>query len=457
MLERLLPRKISWRLTLFYAFIFSAVLITLNAGTLIGVRFFLIKQAKSQVMSSSRTTMHMITEPEDHVDLSDPDLLSEANSNSEINIKISDINGKIINTSGKFGTDNFDATSKPGTLQVIELKDSHLVIKNDPVIVQGKTIAYLQVAYNMHSEYVFVTLLFILLAIADSIGIVFSILAGYLISKRILKPIDKITKAAKSISIKDLKNRIDVGNSDDELSRLAITFNEMIERLQQAFEKQNRFVSDASHELRTPVAIIQGYTEIIDRWGKNDPNVLDESILAIGNETESMTALIERLLFLARGDSERIKLQKENFDLGAVIEEVSIESRLIAKSHKIDCKIDGTIKLDADKKLIKQMLRALIDNAIKYSPDGGSIEIDALVRQNQVSIFVKDTGIGIPGNDLPHIFDRFYRVDKARSKEKGGNGLGLSIVKYIVESHKGTINIESKIDKGTTVHIQLPM
>lgn len=456
MLERLLPRKISWKLTLYYAFIFSAVLITLNAGTLLGVRFFLIKQAKSQVEGSSLTTMHMITEPEDHVDLSDPDLLSEAHSNSEINIGIFDLSGKTINTSGKFGIDKSSATSQIGTLQVIELGDSHFVVKNDFIIVQGKKVAYLQVTYDMHKEYIFITLLFMLLATADSIGIVISVLVGFLISKRILKPIDKITRAAKLISIRDLKNRIDVGQGDDELSRLAITFNEMIGRLQQSFEKQNRFVSDASHELRTPISIIQGYSEIIDRWGKNDPKVLDESIAAISNETESMTSLIERLLFLARGDSDSIKLQKENIDLGSVIEQVVIESRLIAPSHNIECKVNGKIKFYADKKLLKQMLRALIDNSIKFTPEEGSIEIDAFATQNHVLIAVKDTGIGITDDNLPHIFDRFYRVDKARSKENGGSGLGLSIVKWIVEAHQGTVNIESKQNKGTTVNIQLP-
>jgi len=457
MFKRLLPQKISLRLTLLYASIFSTVIIILNAGTLFGVRFFLIRQAKSQVQSSSRTTMNMITNSEGHVELSNPDLLSEANSNAEISINIFNLKGNIINTSSRFGIDNLNATSKLGVLQVLEFKDSHLVIKNDIINVQGKQIAYLQVIYVMHSEYVFITLLFMLLGITDFIGVVFSVLTGYLISKRILNPINRITKAAKLISIKDLKNRIDVGQGDDELSRLAITFNEMIERLQQSFEKQNRFVSDASHELRTPLAIIQGYTEIIDRWGKDDRNVLDESISAIVDETESMTSLIERLLFIARGDNERIKLQKEFFNLGSVIEKVSLESRLIAPSHNLNYRVDRAIMLDADKKLVKQMLRALIDNAIKFTPAGGSIEISAFVKQTQVSILVKDNGIGISEDDLPHIFDRFYRVDKARSKEKGGSGLGLSIVKYIAEAHQGTISIDSKLDIGTTVHIQLPI
>jgi two-component system sensor histidine kinase ArlS len=457
MLERLKFRKISWKLTLIYAFIFSAVLVALNAGTLFGVRFFLIQQAKNQVQNSSRITLNSITSPGEKINLSDPELLSESNSNSELNIRISDSSGKAINSSGRFGVENILPTSYIGKLKVLELKDEHLVMKNDLIIVQGETVGYLQVAYNMQKEYDFVKLLLILIAFADFIGIVISILAGFIISRRILKPIDQMTKSAKKISITDLKSRIDVGHTDDELSRLAITFNEMIERLQQSFEKQSRFVSDASHELRTPIAIIQGYAGLIDRWGKNDLNVLEESIAAICNETESMTSLIERLLFLARGDNNSLKLQKENIDIGNIIEEVIEESRLIAPNHHLDCKMDGKLELYADRKLIKQMLRALIDNSIKYTLDGGSINISASVRQKDIIIVVSDTGIGIPNNELSQIFDRFYMVDKARSKEKGGSGLGLSIVKWIVEAHQGTINIESTQHKGTSIFIHVPV
>lgn len=456
MLKRLKLRKISWKITILYALIFSAILILLNAGTLFGVRFYLIQQAKSQVESISKTILSHTSEPEEKSDLYDPEFISSNTANAEIYIRVTDTKGKTINSSGRFPVNQLSAATQLGKLQVFEASGNHFVIRNDCIVVNGKTFAYLQVVYDMHREYAFVKLLFIFTAVADSLGVIFSILAGYLISKRILKPIDKMTKTAKEISIADLNRRIEVGRTDDELSRLAVTFNDMIDRLQQSFERQNRFVSDASHELRTPISIIQGYAGLIDRWGKDERSVLEESITAIRKETENMTVLIERLLFLARGDSESIKLQKEEMDLGPFIEEVIYESRLIAPEHHINGKVDGKISIKADRKLIKQMLRALMDNGIKYTPEGGSVKIHAAKKQNKIEITVVDSGIGIPEEDLPHIFERFYRVDKSRSREEGGSGLGLSIVKWIVEIHLGTIHVNSEQGKGTMITIALP-
>jgi heavy metal sensor kinase len=456
MLKRLKLRKISWKITLLYALIFSAILILLNAGTLFGIRFYLIRQAGSQVENIGKTMTKHVSRPEEKSDLSDPELIRSNTPNAETYIRIVGTTGKTLGSSDGFPAVGPPAAAQAGRLQVFETDDRHLVIWNDRIAVGGKTSAYLQVAYDMRREYVFIKLLFIFMAAADSLGIVFSLLAGYLISKRILKPIDRMTKAAKEISIADLSRRIEVGHTDDELSRLAVTFNDMIGRLQQSFERQNRFVSDASHELRTPISIIQGYAGLIDRWGKDERSVLEESIAAIRNETENMTALIGRLLFLARGDSESIALQREEISLSALVEEVAYESRLIAPKRSISGETEGEISISADRKLVKQMLRALVDNSVKYTSAGGSVRIHAAKGQRGATVTVADDGIGIPEKDLPHLFERFYRVDKARSREEGGSGLGLSIVKWIVEAHRGTIGISSTPGKGTTVTISLP-
>ena len=309
----------------------------------------------------------------------------------------------------------------------------------------------------MEHEYRFLTLLFIMMAVSNLIGIIIALISGTFVSKRMLRPIDKITKTAQSIGIQDLNKRIEVTTADDELSRLAMTFNEMIERLQKSFESQSKFVSDASHELRTPISVIQGYINLLDRWGKNDKEILQEAIDTIKNETSSMTNLIEKLLFLARTDNGTLKLEKENFQINELIDEVIKESIVIAPDHSIFNEKNDAVMICADFRLIKQVLRAIVDNSIKYTPVKGEIRIISSVELENIIITIEDTGIGIPEEEIPNLFNRFYRVDEARSKQTGGNGLGLAIVKQIIDIHSGSISIESKPEKGTKVIIKLPL
>lgn len=452
-LKKLIPRKLSWKLTLIYAALFSAVLIALNAGTLFGVRYYLIEQAKDQVRNSLSDTLSQISSTKGKINLSNSEYISEADTVSEINIDITDPSGKPIISSDK----KLQGFPNPSSnITIAEFHGRHFIIESSKIMENGKLIGYLQVSYDMHSEYRFIKLLFIFLAFADFLGVAFSILTGFLLSRRALRPIDSLTRTAKQISGSDLTQRVEVGQADDELSRLAVTFNNMIERLQISFEKQKRFVSDASHELRTPIAIIKGYADLIEQWAKDDPKVLEESVSAIRKEAKGMTALIEDLLFLARGDSGKLKLQKEDFKISDLFGEITEESRLIAAHHKFEWTAPESLLIYADKKLIKQALRALVDNAVKYTPENGSITLAAFEADKNVTVEVTDTGMGIPESEQPKLFDRFYRVNKDRSKETGGSGLGLSIVKLIVEAHEGKITIESQKNKGTTFFINLP-
>jgi Signal transduction histidine kinase len=448
-------KKISWKLTLIYALIFSAVLILLNAGTLFGLRYFLIEQAQSQVANSAASTLRILAPRIEQGSLNDPDILSKVEPTEEMNIRLADARGNGIASTGRTDSEAIPVTSNPGATTVVETGEMHLIIRNDPIRQNGKIIAYLQVVYDMRTEYFFIKALFVLMAIADAAGVIISVFAGILISKKMLGPIDRITKAAKNISISDLNSSIEVGEADDELTRLAVTFNEMIGRLRSAFERQNRFVSDASHELRTPISVIRGYADVVDRWGKNDAAVLEESITAIKRETDGMSTLVERLLFLAKGESGTARLQAERFDAGKLVAEVAAESRLIAPDRQIDF-VAGTAEMHADQKLIKQMLRALIDNSIKFTPPDGKIELKIYKENAKIVFTVTDNGIGIPKTEIEHIFDRFYVVDKARSKEDGGCGLGLSIVKWIAEVHGGSISAQSPPSGGTVFTAAFP-
>lgn len=451
-----MPRKLSWKLTLIYAALFSAVLIALNAGTLFGVRYYMVEQAKQQVRSSKENTLSRFSASAGTVSLSDPAYLSEAGTVSEINIIITNPSGKQISSSNKTLAGLPSPASDIGNIVIFESRDRHFIVENSRITENNRLIGYLQVSYDMRSEYRFIKLLFVFMAFADLLGVAFAILTGFLLSRRALRPIDNLTNTARKISVGDLSQRVEVGPADDELSRLAVTFNEMIERLQASFEKQSRFVSDASHELRTPIAVIKGYADLIDQWAKDDPQVLEESVAAIRKEANGMTTLVEQLLFLARGDGEKLKPQKENFPASGLLHEIVEESRLVAPNRCFEEAVSENLQVYADRKLLKQALRALVDNAVKYTPEKGTIQMAASGDGAGVKINVTDTGIGIPENELQKIFNRFYRVDEDRSREKGGSGLGLSIVKWIVDAHGGTIMLESEMGKGTSASIYLP-
>lgn len=295
------------------------------------------------------------------------------------------------------------------------------------------------------------------LIIFELLFIIFAIIAGYLASKRLLRPIYAMTETVKNVTINQLDARIDVRGSQNEFRDLAKTFNSMLDRLQSSYEIQNRFVSDASHELRTPISVIQGYANLLDRWGKDDRQVLEEAIAAIKTEAEDMKNLIEKLLFLARGDKDTQKIEKIDFDTKELMDEIIKETKMIDDTHSIIGERTESIIFNADRSLLKEVLRIFVDNSVKYTPAGGKIELQCYSQNNTIYFTVEDTGIGISKEDIPHIFDRFYRADKSRTKNTGGTGLGMAIAKWIVLKHGGDINVQSEINVGTKIIISLPV
>ncbi|MBU3192098.1 HAMP domain-containing histidine kinase [Clostridium bowmanii] len=281
--------------------------------------------------------------------------------------------------------------------------------------------------------------------------------AGSKASKKMLLPIKDMTKTTKAISINALETRLNVSVSHDELKDLAETINKMLDGIQNSYEQQNQFVSDASHELRTPISVIQGYANMLYRWGKDDKEVLEESITAIKGEAEDMQLLVEKLLFLARSDKNTQKIEKAGFYVNELVDEIIKETILIDTLHEIKTDSNEKVSIYADKKLLKQALRVFIDNSIKYTPKGGTIILNSYIKKKNLMIEIIDTGVGIPKEDLPFIFNRFYRCDKSRAKESGGTGLGLSIAKWIIGKHNGSIIVESRPEIGTKISIGLPM
>jgi two-component system sensor histidine kinase ArlS len=316
----------------------------------------------------------------------------------------------------------------------------------------------LYLVYALHIEDNYTGMLLVALLALNLVTVIVTVVIGARVSRRMLLPIKQMTDTVKEISAQNLDMRLDVGRAHDELKDLAETFNQMIDRIQDSYDRQNRFVSDASHELRTPVSVIKGYADLLDRWGKDHRDIIEESVGAIKGETDNMKELIEKLLFLARADKNQLTLQVEKFVVDDLLEEIVAESKLLDTGHCIGFHSDTNrpISLNADRGYLKQALRIFIDNSIKYTPTGGSIDVLLSVNKKHVIITIADTGAGIPKEDIPHIFDRFYRADQSRAKNSGGHGLGLSIAKWIIDGHNGKIEVQSAINSGTRISVYLP-
>ena len=276
------------------------------------------------------------------------------------------------------------------------------------------------------------------------------------LNRRVLKPITDMAQTAAALSANNLSDRISVDGAKNELRDLALVINDMLDRIELSYNSQKQFVSDASHELRTPIAVIQGYVSMLERWGKTDKEVLDEGIAAIAQEAAAMKELVERLLFLARHDKKTLMLEMEVFDPLEVMSEIHREAKMLSTQHHFELSPAHNASINGDKDMIKQLMRILLDNAIKYTPEGGSITLGCRRDGKNVVLTVTDTGAGIAAEELPKVFDRFYRCDEARKAQSSGHGLGLSIARIIVVAHGGKLKVRSKVGAGTTFSVILP-
>ena len=272
------------------------------------------------------------------------------------------------------------------------------------------------------------------------------------------RELENLAVELEKIDAKHLDSRIDLPATQKELRSLARAINELMDRVNQAYGAQMRFVSDASHELRTPIAVIQGYAALLDRWGKSDPAALQESIDAIRSEAASMERLVEQLLFLARGDNDSQPVKRERVDLTALAGEVLREEEMLHPQRTFLPRWgEEPVEVYADPGLMKQVLRILMDNSLKYSPPEGKIYLRVHQSQGCARLTVQDEGMGIPPEGIPHIFDRFYRTDQSRDRKTGGTGLGLAIARWIVERHGGWFEVVSRVDVGTRMIAVLPL
>lgn len=322
-----------------------------------------------------------------------------------------------------------------------------------PLRINGELRGAIQTGQSLRPVDAAIDRLLKIMLIGGALTMLAALLIGDYLTRRALQPIDTIAQTARQITAADdLSRRIPYSGPPDELGQLTQAFNETLERLERLFNVQRRFVADVSHEMRTPLTTIRGNLDLMRRFGYDK-----EAVEAIDSEARRMSRLVEDLLLLAKADAGRLSLERQLVDIDTIVVEVFNQARVLANGVKVALGQLDAARVVGDPDRLKQLLLNLVSNGLKYTPEGGTVTISVQRQDHTVAISVADTGIGIPAEDLPHIFDRFYRVDKARSRAQGGTGLGLSIAKWLAEAHGGHISVTSEVGKGSTFTITLPL
>jgi heavy metal sensor kinase len=451
------PRTIGGRLTLWYAAAFSSALLVLGVVMWLAVQQSLYHAIDEGLRDRIDGIQVFI---EDHKNrLDQEEVREEFRAHGDL-FQVIDQDGVSIHRAESFEGAPTPALTGLGAeprFDNLAVNGAPLRFRSQSIMVDGK-IYGVQVAAPLASLqqglrdalWLLVPMFPLMLALASA--------GGYFMSRRALAPVDRITQMARSITAENLSKRLALPQTGDELERLSATLNEMIGRLEAAFRKISRFTADAAHELRTPLAVMRTTAEVALRNSDgNEHRIALEQVIA---EIERTTSLVENLLLIAKADSGSAELSKRSIDVIGAIDEACAQAAVLAQVKGINLtkRLPAhPIAVTADRDAVRRLFLILLDNAVKYTPTGGEVEVTVETRDGQVHGFVTDTGIGIASTDLPHIFDRFYRVDRARSRASGGVGLGLAIARWITEAHGGGLFVESELDRGSRFRVQLPI
>lgn len=334
--------------------------------------------------------------------------------------------------------------------------DLDVLYYSAPITTNKKETLYLQTGLNMEFDTTRAMLqrFIVIIALTAIPLLAFSFFAALYFSARLLKPVAKMTKTARQISVSSLNQRIHSEHNGDELSVLADTFNELFQRLENDFQRERRFTSDVSHELKTPLAVILGHTRLLTRWGKDDKKVLEESLATIQKESEAMNEMIENLLLLSRTESKAnssVTIKKQEIDCSKFFEKLKNDVEILNNKALVELQIEEDASFVADETILLQVARIIVSNSLKYTSENPHLIFGA----TQGRLFFQDFGYGIAQDDIPHIFDRFYRSDESRNKKTGGTGLGLAIAKNLLSLMDITISVESELGKGSKMILEL--
>jgi heavy metal sensor kinase len=288
--------------------------------------------------------------------------------------------------------------------------------------------------------------------------VVVAVGGGLFLVGRALAPVVQIARSAEQITLHNLRERLPLTNTGDELEHLSLALNRMIVRLSEALEQNRRFLADASHELRTPLAALRGEMESVVEQTRALPELSDRAGSAL-EEVDRLSKIVDALFAISRLDAGEAQQEWDRFDLAAVAASTTEQMSLLAedKGISVACNAQGHVSVEGDRSRIKQVVVNLLDNAIKYTPPGGLVNLNVRADAGRAVLEVADTGIGISAGALPHVFERFYRVDNGRSREIGGAGLGLAIVKSICTAHGGQVEVESAEGRGSRFTVKLPL
>lgn len=321
-------------------------------------------------------------------------------------------------------------------------------------------VGYAQIFYELSTFYDIRSKLLLILVVLEIVSLILSSVLGFLLSGYFLKPL-KTLRDTMEVIRKDPQSTVHMPEitSNDELADLAEIFNEMLDRMRLYIESQEQFVEDVSHELRTPVAVIEGHLNMLNRWGKDDPEILHESILASLQEISRMKSLVQEMLDLSRAEQSEIMYKNETSNAKEVIYQVYNNFKILYPefTFTLDDDLEHDEKVGIYRNHFEQLIIIILDNAVKYSDERKEVHISISKTFKEFEIAIQDFGEGISQEDIQKVFNRFYRVDKARARTKGGNGLGLSIAKQLVENYKGRITVESAVGQGTIFRIFIPI
>ena len=457
--------KISTKITWTYAICFALLILLINCVLWFGVSYALYHPAEATIEYSMENVQELLTKLEDNSAHFDPNSIREPLVPGVV-LRVTDTEGNIfVDTDPKYLSDS--------RFEENILKNPPLFANSEMEIarVRNALVYRARLDYNHDGEhailYFYRTItsmshvfdnLAIVIIFIDLFGIFLAFRIGNIVSKSILQPIAAMTNLAQKIAFEKIGDRVPIPPANDELTELAKTLNGMLDRLQGGIFRQQKFVSDASHELRTPATVIAGYIEILEKYGSEDKELMEESVEAIRSESQNMKNLLENLLFLARTDQDRQKVYKVKFELSELVGDVMRKMQTVCTTHTVELLKNDSAEIFADRTMILQMLRIFLDNATKYTPEGGKISVNSELVGDKIKLSVSDTGIGIAPENLEKVFERSFRIDSEDLvKDVRGSGLGLSIAKWIAENHGIKIEVASQLGKGTTFTLNIPL
>lgn len=441
---------IKTRITLWYALLLLFILVVFNVFIYMVTSRILLKNNEDLLVEDTRQVFSIIQSEGYLLRFETPYKIIATNSY----FVIFDSSGKT-SLSNDIQPEIVSLPIEKEQLRYVSVNNTRWVVADTAIKIEDKIVGWVRVSRSLEFTMKVLKNLRIIIYVSIPLYILLASFGGFFLASRALRPIDRITKIAKEISKGDLSRRIKMKNSVDEVGRLADTFDEMLDKLESSIKKERQFASDASHELRTPIAVINAQVEQALSF-RRKVNEYREALKTVGNEGRKMNHIISQLIMIYRSEEGQYKFNFEVIELNEIMSDIVEEFKTIAdlKEIKIDFMPADKIMVKADQTLITRLFINLMENAMKYTGENGKITINIGQDKQNAIVKIEDTGIGIPEKDIPYIFDRFYQAESSRSGS--GSGLGLSIVKWIVNIHKGSIDLKSDINEGTTFIIKLP-